>query len=492
MEQVRADRQSLSPKIAEYDAVVKTIADLKNKASEFVGESRVRIGRLKSQIEGAEKKAQLLTDSGCPIADTASCKFLKDAQEAKSALDRLRKELEAVKAADREKYGGMTAQIEDAKKRLDSMGNPKADLDALSEKERRAAPVAAMAGKLEAAAAAIAQIEKQGNDKKALISETEAEIQEIAGKLPLLRQSTEKAAQLRVKINESKPTAALQSQCAAAVATVKALNINISLIAKDAKKARMEAARAQEEADAVTAKILANAGDNTASMDAMLSSRNALAKDNERIAKQTGGLQARLDGIAEAAEQRKEYRDEKSAAARKQNDYETLAAAFGTDGIQYVIIRSIVPEIEGRANAILSAMTGGRMAVDFRTEREVKTSKKIVNSLDVWITSLSGGCRPYSSHSGGEKVKIALAVTLALADVKARRAGVRLGMLFIDEPPFLDMDGTDAYADALIGMANRNPEMRILAISHDPQLKARFDQNITVTAGENGSRVATA
>ena len=41
-----------------------------------------------------------------------------------------------------------------------------------------------------------------------------------------------------------------------------------------------EAARAQEEADAVTAKILANAGDNTASMDAMLSSRNALAKDN--------------------------------------------------------------------------------------------------------------------------------------------------------------------------------------------------------------------
>ena len=215
------------------------------------------------------------------------------------------------------------------------------------------------------------------------------------------------------------------------------------------------------------------------------------AIDNERIAKQIGGLQARLDSIAEAAGQWKEYRAELGAAAKKQNDYETLAAAFGIDGIQYVIIRSIVPEIEGRANAILSAMTGGRMAVDFRTEREVKKSKKIVNSLDVWITSLSGGCRPYSSHSGGEKVKIALAVTLALADVKARRAGVRLGMLFIDEPPFLDMDGTDAYADALISMANRNPEMRILAISHDPQLKARFDQNITVTAGENGSRVTT-
>ena len=76
-----------------------------------------------------------------------------------------------------------------------------------------------------------------------------------------------------------------------------------------------------------------------------------------------------------------------------------------------------------------------------------------------------------------------------LADVKARRAGVQLGMLFIDEPPFLDADGTEAYADALVNMAARNPKMRILAISHDPTMKARFSQNIIVTGGEDGSSV---
>jgi len=63
-------------------------------------------------------------------------------------------------------------------------------------------------------------------------------------------------------------------------------------------------------------------------------------------------------------------------------------------------------------------------------------------------------------------------------------------MLFIDEPPFLDADGTEAYADALTNMAARNPGMRILAISHDPTMKARFSQNITVSAGENGSTVS--
>ena len=131
-------------------------------------------------------------------------------------------------------------------------------------------------------------------------------------------------------------------------------------------------------------------------------------------------------------------------------------------------------------------MTGGRMAVDIRTEREQKSTKQIVNSLEVWISSIAGTNRPYQSHSGGEKVKISLAVTLGLADVKARRAGVQL---FIDEPPFLDADGTEAYADALTNMAARNPGMRILAISHDPTMKARFSQNIVVTAGENGSSV---
>lgn len=105
------------------------------------------------------------------------------------------------------------------------------------------------------------------------------------------------------------------------------------------------------------------------------------------------------------------------------SDYTTLAQAFGLDGIQYMIVRGVVPEIMHRSNEILAAMTGGRMAVDIRTEREQKSTKQVVNSLEVWINTITGGNRPYLSHSGGEKVKIALAVTLGLADVKARRGG---------------------------------------------------------------------
>ena len=207
------------------------------------------------------------------------------------------------------------------------------------------------------------------------------------------------------------------------------------------------------------------------------------------LATRRGQLKAKLEDIAEAETKSSELRWEAEAVGVVLSDYTTLAQAFGLDGIQYMIVRGVVPEIMRRSNEILAAMTGGRMAVDIRTEREQKSTNQIVNSLEVWINTITGGNRPYLSHSGGEKVKIALAVTLGLADVKARRAGVQLGMLFIDEPPFLDADGTEAYADALAAMASRNPNMRILAISHDPTMKARFVQNIVVTGGEDGSTV---
>lgn len=483
LETVRTERQALAPRIADYDAVTARIAELKTQTQTFLGESRVRIGNLKARLETAQKKAQLLTASGCPIAETASCEFLKDAQAAAKELAGLETELATVKQNDRKQYEGLLAQTKAEQEKLERMGDPKAELSALADRERRAAPMAALAASLEAAAATLAQLDRQIAEREQAVADAEKEIADIQGKMEPLTKSAETAQALRNEIRVKERTAALQAQCAAAVATVTALQTTVDILTKDIEKTRQDAAVTAQEAAEMQSRVP------DAPQTDLRPKRDALAQSIEQIATRMGGLQAKLEAIADAKAQWETYQDEKGDAARLLADYQTLANSFGIDGIQYVIIRGIVPEIQGRTNAILSAMTGGRMAVDFRTEHENKTNSRIVNSLDVWITSLTGGCRPYSSHSGGEKVKIALAVTLALADVKARRAGVQLGMLFIDEPPFLDGEGTDAYADALTNMANRNPDMRILAISHDPQLKARFTQNITVTAGEDGSEV---
>ena len=161
-------------------------------------------------------------------------------------------------------------------------------------------------------------------------------------------------------------------------------------------------------------------------------------------------------------------------------NYQTLAKAYGQDGIPFSIVRSVVPELSAMAGDILGQMTGGKMMLEMRTERIQKSRKQEVNALEIWITDYQQGSLPYKSHSGGQKVKAALSVAFALADLKARRAGIQLGMLFIDEPPFLDGEGAEAYCDALELVSQRYPTMKILAISHDPRMKARFPQDIDV------------
>ena len=132
------------------------------------------------------------------------------------------------------------------------------------------------------------------------------------------------------------------------------------------------------------------------------------------------------------------------------------------------------------------------MALEMSTERMQKSNKKEVNALEVWITDYRGRI-PYGDRSGGEKVKAALANAFALADLKARRVGIQLGMMFIDEPPFLDATGVDAYCDALEQLDYRYPNMRVIAISHDQAMKARFPQQIDVVdMGEEGSKVRIA
>ena len=94
---------------------------------------------------------------------------------------------------------------------------------------------------------------------------------------------------------------------------------------------------------------------------------------------------------------------------------------------------------------------------------------------------------PYLSRSGGERVKAALSVILALSEVMKNKLGVQLGFLEIDEAPFLDQTGIQAYCDALETIQRRYPDMKVLAITHDESFKARFPQSITVMKDEHGS-----
>lgn len=131
------------------------------------------------------------------------------------------------------------------------------------------------------------------------------------------------------------------------------------------------------------------------------------------------------------------------------------------------------------------------MGVEFVLDKELSNKKAGEKAtLDVKVEEYGKSSLDYVSKSGGEKVKASLAVILALAELKTSSAGSQLGMLFIDEPPFLDSDGAQAYVDALETIHHRYPETKIMAITHDDSFRARFPQSVTVYKDAEGSHAA--
>ncbi|MCK9520140.1 MAG: exonuclease subunit SbcD [Dehalococcoidia bacterium] len=208
------------------------------------------------------------------------------------------------------------------------------------------------------------------------------------------------------------------------------------------------------------------------------------------LTKQLGSIEEKLRTLDGKQDKLKETVKAVNDTAFRAAMLTTLSEAFGQDGIPHQIIRDIVPELEASANEILGQMTGGRMRLEFRTERTLKSNKaKEVATLDIVIVDVDNGELPYLARSGGQKTRCSLAVIFALAILKASRVGLQLGMLFIDEPAGLDEEGIEGYCKALETIHDMYQDMRIVAVSHDERMKARFAQQIRVDVTENGSKV---
>lgn len=483
--EIAAMKEKVRQRLSDMEKATAAYQRAKAACDAYLQEAKSDIRVREAEIKRARDEASRLDDSGCPVPETATCKFLSSAVDCKQMLPGMIESLEDAKKKHRERYDELKATVDQAKAAIDEIGDPLDELSELEHREQELRSITSKEAEVAAAEASVEKIEASIKEAKEAADKAVAHIEEIDAEREKLTQAVTAYQEAEGDVASFSGLADTLAECQAGASKAEALAPQIRKLKEEVDELRGKSEQALREADEIAARV--PGGGNVA--DRIRANIEAQRRSITDLATRRGQLKAKLEDIAEAETKSSELRREAEAVGVVLSDYTTLAQAFGLDGIQYMIVRGVVPEIMHRSNEILAAMTGGRMAVDIRTEREQKSTKQVVNSLEVWINTITGGTRPYLSHSGGEKVKIALAVTLGLADVKARRAGVQLGMLFIDEPPFLDADGTEAYADALVAMASRNPNMRILAISHDPTMKARFVQNIVVTGGEDGSTV---
>ncbi len=482
----------------EYEAGKKAVTAAEEEAYRIESEYGISSARLTSRLKALKDKVALLENSGCPDTERASCRFLADALKAKEELPTVLEE-EAALRREHEQVAHNAAQIlSTAREALaNSLYDPKkyealrASLREYEGAEREYQALTAKRSELQAQEERLAELERAEADSLAAADKALAELREVEGQLAAYATANEDYTRLQQEIiiarkwlEREKQLPVAREQKTAAAARLLELGTEIEAIEKDIVEARSELA--EEQSKTVGTKEL----------QAQVELAEAYIKElqDEALvsAMKVGSLKMKITDLEARLAEAQEYQAKINALAGKAAGYEELKKAFSQDGIPHNIIRSIIPIFEATATNILGQMSGGRMSVEFVTEKALKSnSKKEVTTLDIIINDSGTGRLPYMSRSGGERVKAALSVILALSEIKSSKAGVQLGFLAIDEPPFLDSEGTQAYCTALETIQTRYPDTKVLAISHDETFKARFPQSVTVYKDGNGSHVKT-
>lgn len=513
LQQALAREAELAEKHGQYENVTKQIEEKEALLPEYTEQKNTVLaaektletleadhGKKKAELEyhvtALKGKLELLENSGCLDIEKASCKFLSDALKAKAELPETGKELSDIEAAyadGRQKALDVLSLAETAfsdrmhlPEEIDAL---RGDLRLLEEAEKEYASLEGQRNELKLFTERGEELEKSIEDVNSTAEKGREELSKIKEQLEEVTQASADYDRLQQEITVSRQWTEKEKQLpvarekkAAAAQRVLELDTEIEGIEAEITEARTELA--EEQSKTVGKEEL------QAQVDTAEAEIKSLQEAAQKTAITLGGLKKQAEQsekkLLEAAELQKQMNELGGVAA----GYEELKKAFSQDGIPHNIIRSIIPIFEATATNILGQMSQGRMSVEFVTEKVLKSnSKKEVTTLDIIINDSDTGRLPYMSRSGGERVKAALSIILSLSEIKSSKAGVQLGFLFIDEPPFLDAPGVQAYCDALEAIQQRYSSLKVMAITHDPAMKSRFPQSVGVVKTSEGSKV---
>lgn len=443
------------------------------------------------------KDIAILSDNcGCIDIEKANCKFLEKAKASKEELQREEKKYEARRNALEVELAEKKAAADQAVAERDAIGyEPEKKADAerhcaeLLPYVARAEQVKKKSGEIALIKASIDNVQSKISDIEKSLAEANTEAETASAELEKYRGAFDENADVTREMETLAPW--IEQEKHLPVIRERLSNATQRFSELDLQIAEQERELSEKQAE-LSQEILKTTGlaEKQAEVNSLNASLERIENEINALHISIGALSQKMDQITKLKEEISILQEKERDAAKETADYDTLKAAFSQDGIPHQIIRTIVPKLTATANTILGQMTGGKMGIDFKTEKVLKSnSKKEVVTLDIFIEEYGKSALPYLSKSGGEKVKASLSVILALAEIKSSSAGIQLGMLFIDEPPFLDADGIQAYCDALETIQRRYAGIKIMAITHDPTMKARFPQNLDVVKTEHGSKV---
>lgn len=175
----------------------------------------------------------------------------------------------------------------------------------------------------------------------------------------------------------------------------------------------------------------------------------------------------------------------KLAAASRARVAALAKDAFRPSGVPHTALRSRLDDFQTACNDSLAHLGGLRMEISAPLSEKRQQDLSILGSR--WDRG-DGGMRRYEAMSGGERMRLDLALRVGLCRV----SGVQSGTLLLDEGwGALDSDGTASLAHMLRNLIDTGEMESIYTITHVEGAADAFSHRIIVDRKSDGSSYAT-
>lgn len=335
----------------------------------------------------------------------------------------------------------------------------------------------------ERAAAAVERVRQlEGEQREAIerLAAVEEELRAHGAAEPtrgLLELLTSRARTLEDRLADARKVAAKADPLGRAEARLAELEPQAERVAADLERATQELAALPEEP-------APDAGPSLAALEEdARESREAASAATARL----GAARARLTACEEAITRAAALERDLKVAQAEIADWARLAADLGRDGLQAAEIDAAGPELTELVNDLLHTCVGPRWTVSIETTRLSADGKRQLEGCDVRVIDTERGREAEAStFSGGERVIIGEAVSLALSMLACRRAGLDGVTLVRDESgAALDPANARAYVAMLRRAAQLVGARNVLFVSHSPEVVELADARIALGGSDS-------
>lgn len=477
-----AEANALNANLHNTSEIETSIAKLQTSVSSKEKDRVHAIKILEDKISQAKKKASLIEQTVCKgVAEYAKCPFIKDAVEGRASLGTLQTELAGLnrpldipEIKEIEKLKKQLSSLDPAfiknkiKQVTDDANKLKTDITALERQVKVFSTWTKHAAEINTAEIEMERAGKSIVDVKSEISDAEAKIKNLSAQLEGIKSISDSVLVAEAVIERLQIAAEVHSIIGKIDGIEKKIAESKGNIAETLSEYKKKQIALEDR------------------IKELKSAVGSLKEEEKMTLGAASKLEFEIKNCKQAIEKMKDVEKEVAALSRRYRILEILEEAY--ERIPFYILDNVIPIMEEEANRILEGISTTGMRLELRTEKANKSNKSVKDTLDIIVSDIAGE-RPIELYSGGEKTRQILALAVGLAELSARKAGVKISTLLIDEPAGLDKQGLLDFGKSFIKLVESGVFKKGMLMAHEEILKEIFDQKILVTKEGTTSKV---